>query len=56
VKAVTVKLKVFEEADAAALEAAYETWRAAAGEKHIVEMHLSTDSTNIILAVFYTSA
>ena len=50
-----LKLKTFEAATAAALDAAYEAWRAALGEEVFVESRLSYDGTNIIFTVLYTT-
>jgi hypothetical protein len=54
-KVAAVKLKMFEEVDAAALEAAYDTWRKAAAEAQVVEIRLTHDGTNLVLAVFHTA-
>jgi hypothetical protein len=56
VKVATIKLKTFEEASAAALESAYETWRAAQTEAHLVDVLVTHDGTNVIMTVFYTNA
>lgn len=53
-KVATMKLKTFEAANAAALDAAYETWREAQGERQLVATDLTHDGTNIVLTVFYT--
>lgn len=53
-KVSVVRIKTFEEASAAALDAAYETWRAEQGENILVSAHLSNSGTDLVLTVFYT--
>lgn len=49
----TVKVKTFEEADAATLQSSYETWRAGLGEEVLISAHVTEVGTNIAMVVLY---
>lgn len=53
-KVSAIKTKTFEEADAVALDLAYDTWRAQQNERQFVDSQITVIGTNIIMVVFYT--